>query len=150
MREHRQQINDPSIRITPYSEHFDNCTMGHYQVFPFYKLKTESTSMRLHLILVNKLSSVGLPVHVSQSSIPGQQPFSIRYIKDLVPSEFPCWLIIISDKRLKIIYLHFVAWSWYKRLCEIYWRHVFTNIVSSLIFHWGQRLLYSSKCTIIW
>ena len=46
MRVHRQQINDPSIRNTPCSEHFDNCAMGNYQVFPFYKLKTESTSMR--------------------------------------------------------------------------------------------------------
>ena len=47
MRVHRQQINDPSIRNTPCSEHFDNCAMGNYQVFPFYKLKTDSTSMRL-------------------------------------------------------------------------------------------------------
>ena len=47
MRVHRQQINDPTTRNTPCSEHFDTCAMGKYSVFPFYKLKTESTSMRL-------------------------------------------------------------------------------------------------------
>lgn len=39
--------NDPSTRNTPCSEHFDNCARGDYQVFPFYKLKTDSTAMRL-------------------------------------------------------------------------------------------------------
>lgn len=47
MRVHRQQINDPSTRNTPCSEHFDRCAKGDYKVFPFYKLKTDSTAMRL-------------------------------------------------------------------------------------------------------
>nr|XP_034325343.1 uncharacterized protein LOC117689218 [Crassostrea gigas] len=47
MRVHRQQINDPSTRNTPCSEHFDRCAKGDYEVFPFYKLKTDSTAMRL-------------------------------------------------------------------------------------------------------
>ena len=47
MRVHRQQINDPSTRNTPCSEHFDTCAMGNYSVFPFYKIKSESVSLRL-------------------------------------------------------------------------------------------------------
>ena len=47
MRVHRQQINDPSIRDIPCSEPFSHCAMGNNQRFPFHKLKSGSTSMRL-------------------------------------------------------------------------------------------------------
>lgn len=42
---HHQQIND--LRNTSCNEHFDKSAKGDYQVFPFYKLKSDSTAMRL-------------------------------------------------------------------------------------------------------
>ena len=68
-------------------------------------------------------TSMGLPVHEPLSSIPGHQPLSIRYIKDLVPSEFPCWLIIMSDKKLKKIST-FRCLNLIKQFSKIYGRHV--------------------------
>ena len=50
-------------------------------------------------------------------------PFSITYIEDLVPSEFPCWLIIMSDKKLKKIST-FRCLNLIKQFSKIYGRHV--------------------------
>ena len=46
---HAQQIRDPSIRQIPLSEHIDNCSRSipKFQMFPFFKMHTESISARL-------------------------------------------------------------------------------------------------------
>ena len=46
---HSQQIRDPSTRQIPLSEHLDKCGNQHlkYEMFPFYKLKTNIISARL-------------------------------------------------------------------------------------------------------
>ena len=46
---HAQQIRDPSTRQIPLSEHIDNCSRSipKFQMFPFFKMHTESISARL-------------------------------------------------------------------------------------------------------
>ena len=46
---HAQQIRDPSTRQIPLSEHIDNCSQNNpkFQIFPFFKIRTESISARL-------------------------------------------------------------------------------------------------------
>ena len=46
---HAQQIRDPSTRQIPLSKHLDECSNSEpkFEMFPFYKLKTESTAARL-------------------------------------------------------------------------------------------------------
>ena len=46
---HAQQIRDPSTRQIPLSEHIDNCSQNNpkFQMFPFFKMRTESISARL-------------------------------------------------------------------------------------------------------
>ena len=46
---HNQQIRDPRTRMLKVSEHIDNCSSTlnpKYYVFPFYKMYTESTTLR--------------------------------------------------------------------------------------------------------
>ena len=46
---HNQQIRDPSIRMLHVSEHISTCTNRQdpkYNIFPFYKMYSESTSLR--------------------------------------------------------------------------------------------------------
>ena len=46
---HAQQIRDPSTRQIPLSEHIDKCSRSipKFQMFPFFKMQTESFSARL-------------------------------------------------------------------------------------------------------
>ena len=46
VRAHKQQIRDPSIRNTPYSEHFDRCDKGKFRIFPFYKIMNNDENLR--------------------------------------------------------------------------------------------------------
>ena len=41
---HRQQINDPRLRILPVSEHIANCSTGNpkFLMIPFFKMKNEN------------------------------------------------------------------------------------------------------------
>ena len=46
---HAQQIRDPSTRMIPLSAHLATCCQAEpkFQMFPFFKLNSESTSARL-------------------------------------------------------------------------------------------------------
>lgn len=47
VRVHKQQIREPSVRNNPYSEHFDVCGRGRFEIFLFYKVRVESDQLRL-------------------------------------------------------------------------------------------------------
>ena len=46
---HAQQIRDPSTRQIPFSGHLDQCCNQEpkFQMFPFFKIKSEDISVRL-------------------------------------------------------------------------------------------------------
>ena len=46
MRVHRQQIRDPAYRQIPLSAHLETCAGGAFKVFPFYKMLSDSDTLR--------------------------------------------------------------------------------------------------------
>ena len=52
---HSEQIRDPSTRLIPLSEHSDKCGNQKlkFELFPFYKLNTNTISARLAKVFYN-------------------------------------------------------------------------------------------------